>query len=194
MRQTLDFTQEYCAAIQGWLEPAEVEWLWTEAGKLPKDGCWTEVGVWKGKSYAATVLGATPGSSVYAVDTFLGTPSEIRTYHQEAMNPGDPIFKAFNDNLGRLQAIRTDVTCRFIRSFSMQVANDIVPRTLDRVFLDAAHDYASVLTDILVWHRNVKDGGKLIGHDFEFSEVQRALGDCGFELKNGPIDIWWIQK
>lgn len=194
MRQSLEFTQKFCAEIHGWLEDEEVEWLWKEANTLPAKGSWIEVGTWKGKSFAATALGASSNTTIIAVDTFLGTPSEMTTYHAEAMESGDPIFVEFQKNLAKLAALRPTLKLGYIRQNSLPVANATVHNSLDRVFLDAAHDYNSVLIDILMWHRTVKPSGKLIGHDYDLPDVRRAVKDCGMKIERGPIDLWWIQK
>ena len=38
--------------------------------------------------------------------------------------------------------------------------------TLDFVYLDAGHDYASVLEDLQAWAPKVRPGGMLAGHDY----------------------------
>ena len=49
---------------------------------------------------------------------------------------------------------------------------------LDFVFLDAAHDYQSVLADLQAWWPRIKKGGVLAGHDYDgamFPGVKRAV-------------------
>ncbi len=54
---------------------------------------------------------------------------------------------------------------------------------LDFVFIDAAHDYQSVLDDIRVWLPKVRSGGILSGHDYSdtfpgvVQSVREVLGD-----------------
>jgi SAM-dependent methyltransferase len=38
--------------------------------------------------------------------------------------------------------------------------------SLDFVYLDASHDYASVRSDLLSWYRKVRPGGIMAGHDY----------------------------
>ena len=45
----------------------------------------------------------------------------------------------------------------------------------DFVFLDAAHDYASVKADLKAWWPLVRVGGILSGHDFDMPDVSRAV-------------------
>ena len=56
---------------------------------------------------------------------------------------------------------------KIIRSESTNAANMFAPETADLVFLDAAHDYESVLTDIRAWLPILKPAGVIAGHDFD---------------------------
>src|SRR2546421_4421878 len=94
-RCSFDQTLAFCRPIPGWMREDELAWLWQQAGLIPAGETWVEVGTWKGRSFAATVLGAPEDSSVIAVDTWLGSPSELATTHREALVGGDSVFQAF---------------------------------------------------------------------------------------------------
>lgn len=54
----------------------------------------------------------------------------------------------------------------------------IMDRTLDFVFIDAGHSFEAVHSDIHHWHRKVRPGGWLLGHDYghpEYTGVQQAV-------------------
>lgn len=55
---------------------------------------------------------------------------------------------------------------RFIRAFSLDAAAQIPDRSLDFVYIDAAHDFASVTADIAAWSKKVRVGGIVAGHDY----------------------------
>jgi hypothetical protein len=59
------------------------------------------------------------------------------------------------------------------------------------VFLDAAHDYASVRADLAAWRTKVKPGGIFAGHDIDSPDVQRALADSSVTYQT--IGRCWIQ-
>jgi len=74
----------------------------------------------------------------------------------------------------------------------------------DLVFIDAAHDYKSVLNDIIAWKPKVREGGILCGHDFfksgdrPYSQVHSAV-KAVFDWVNLVSDespgsdrcVWW---
>jgi hypothetical protein len=54
-------------------------------------------------------------------------------------------------------------------------------RSLDFVFIDAAHDYDNVKKDIIAWKPKVKLGGILAGHDYNKDNspgLVRAVNEC----------------
>lgn len=55
---------------------------------------------------------------------------------------------------------------RFIREFSVEAAAQIPDRSLDFVYIDAAHDFASVAADLRAWSPKVRIGGIVSGHDY----------------------------
>jgi hypothetical protein len=63
---------------------------------------------------------------------------------------------------------------------------------LDMVFIDGAHDYDSVYSDLTAWWPRVKDGGILAGHDIDSPDVQRALQDAGIEYH--VVGRCWVRK
>jgi hypothetical protein len=100
------------------------------------------------------------------VDTFLG---DSDTGKQK-------VYADFCDN--RKKA-RCEITA--VISESVMAAADFSNASLAGVFIDAAHDYDSVLADLNAWLPKVKDGGIFAGHDIDSPDVQRALDDAGIQ-------------
>lgn len=68
--------------------------------------------------------------------------------------------------------------------YSPSAAESFENESIDCVWVDALHDYDSVLKDLTAWYPKVKKGGILGGHDFnyDFGGVPRAVHD--FCVKN----------
>jgi predicted O-methyltransferase YrrM len=85
-----------------------------------------------------------------------------------------------------------------------RVAAKNITETLDFVYIDANHDYDSVMVDICLWYPKIRKGGILAGHDYQRSnDVARALHhwnvQYGYIISIGQIPPenfldWWITK
>ncbi len=133
-----------------------------------------EIGVWFGRSiiYLAQMC-QRQGKKVkfFAVDTFKGESGQPAHAGTIAAHGGS-IRKQFEENIERCGvADMIDV----LEGDSVKVAALITPRTLAFCFIDAAHDYESVCSDIKAWRPKVKPGGILAGHDIQWPEVRRAV-------------------
>ena len=49
--------------------------------------------------------------------------------------------------------------------------------SLDAVYIDAAHDYDSVVKDIAAWFPKIKPAGVFSGHDYPHWEVKQAVDE-----------------
>jgi predicted O-methyltransferase YrrM len=85
----------------------------------------------------------------------------------------------------------------FHRSTSEDAAIKVGDNSQDLIFIDAAHDYDSVIQDIHLWAPKVKENGILAGHDFQhkFPSVMRAVADSFnlMRVQTAPDSIWWIR-
>lgn len=63
----------------------------------------------------------------------------------------------------------------FVRKFSIDAAKDVADGSLDFVYIDAAHDIASVMADLQAWSRKVRVGGIVAGHDYIKSKLPSLM-------------------
>jgi len=74
-----------------------------------------------------------------------------------------------------------------IRDLSTRAASLIQDQSLDFVYLDAGHNYDSVIADLEAWRPKVKPGGLLCGDDY-LDGVLMYEGATIFEVKRAVDD------
>jgi predicted O-methyltransferase YrrM len=134
--------------------------------RLPQGALCVEVGSLLG-DFAKEILDARPDLKLTCVDYW---PGKFLGYRQGWFD------KKLNAQL--------------IEEPSALAAKKFEAHSLDLVYIDAAHNYASVIEDLSSWWPLVKSGGVLAGHDAENKP------DDGFW---GPIEVLsavtsWAQK
>lgn len=143
-----------------------------------------EIGVERGK-FSEVLCQANPGLRLYAVDPWARIPgyrthvtqSELDDFHRETERRLAPY------------------DARIIRDSSVFEVQRHAPHSLDFVFIDGAHDLASVVHDIVNWSVRVRPGGIVSGHDFQL----RTNGDiCHVQhaveayVKSYGIAQWFV--
>lgn len=157
---------------------------------------YVEVGCKEGRT-TGFVLEQCPAIRVVAIDPWVAQPSADETYADWNF---EEIERQFWENVGGRDAHR-DMRVNMKRCTSQQAAE--VMRNwkdfaADVVFIDAQHDYGSVLKDISLWWPLVREGGFICGHDYQhkFPGVMRAVADHFPLMKVGvfPDSVWSVQK
>jgi hypothetical protein len=131
-----------------------------------------------------------PNLILYAVDLWDIVPEEIRDNNYDTWD-FTKVHRQFND------AIRPYKDRVIIMpGISWEIALQIKDKSLDFIFIDAAHNYESVKKDILAWTPKIKDNGIITGHDFEFPGVEKALKELVPTWKVGTASdhVWWAEK
>lgn len=115
----------------------------------------------------------------------------------------DPYIKndaLYEDVLRRLSSFRSEGRFQLHRDGSLPASGLVPDHSLDLVFLDARHDYEAVWSDMAAWHRKVRRGGILSGHDFSwmFPTVAMAVYKASFgtperTIHLAPDGVWWFQ-
>lgn len=136
--------------LWGWMSPAELEWLGAQAAKMRTV---VEVGSLHGRSSFALAT-ACPGT-VYCLDPWC-----------------DDGYASWQRSVGmvlpNVVGIRESSPAAGLR----------VPDPVDMVFIDGAHDYASVAADINYWRGRTQV--LLCGHDYIPQSSLRAGETAGF--------------
>ena len=125
-----------------------------------------EVGSWAGRS---AIIMAKAGARVTCVDTWEGSKNDGGT-------------KAYDGSRGRpLDVFRRNTAGLDIKAHvgkSPEAANDFDDQSFDIVYIDAEHDYDSVMEDIKAWKPKAKHA--IAGHDYHvFEGVRQAVKDSG---------------
>jgi hypothetical protein len=138
-----------------------------------------EVGSWKGRSaafLAVEIHNSGKRIRLDCVDTWEGS-EEHRVEGSDSYEPllkiKDGLYNAFIRNIKPVKKIINP-----IRMTSVEASGIYDDESLDFVFIDAAHDYTSVKTDIRHWLPKVRKGGVLSGHDYSWGpEVKQAVDE-----------------
>jgi len=198
----IDDAVAFALSVPGWMHIDELGWLAEEASKLSSSQIWVEVGVWKGRSLAAVYL-ATQAKSVVAVDTWEGSPDEMRGAHAEAAT--ETVYEQFLALRHELMELRSphpdspgpEILIRR-RPSVLAAQTYLLAQDPQVVFLDAAHDEPSVSADIAAWWPLIAPGGMLCGHDRGVEGVKQAVCiwgvENGIEIECGPGTIWFARK
>lgn len=102
---------------------------------------------------------------MYAIDPHTAESDNLAT--QSAV----PTFAEFRDNIRRAGV--DDLVVPMVMT-SAQAARDF-DRPIELIFIDGAHDYASVTLDFELWFPRVVDGGAIAFHDTVAWEGPRRL-------------------
>lgn len=125
-----------------------------------------------------------------AIDNFQGVWTVNDPYAAQAM------YEACIENL---RPVRNQVN--LIKGESLDIVSNYEDNSLDFVFIDASHDYDSVMADLEAWYPKVKNGGLFAGDDYmqNWPGVIKAVDE--FSNKHGVVAKpvpnsyhWYIEK
>jgi predicted O-methyltransferase YrrM len=163
---------ERALAVDGLTKQSELELLLELARGMPAGAVVVEVGSYRGRSTLAIAEGleGVSDAKLVAVDTFAGdrgwterpTPEEARA--------------TFDRNTAEVAFLEV------LQAESVAAARQVADSSVDWVFIDALHDYRSVVADIRAWAPKVKPSGLFSGHDWGRHDVTDAV------LRFFPLD------
>jgi hypothetical protein len=176
-------------------------------------GVGVEVGVLKGH-LSRRILDVWNGKTLLMVDPWEKQPDDVYT---DIDNTSDEVQKDRMQTA--LQSVKYhEGRYELIRGYSVQVAAQLPDDSLDFVYLDARHDYESVLEDLAAWYPKVRSGGLFGGHDFLDGQfliegddgekhltsygVGRAVREFSIQVrqnfsvtsKDSPFESWYFIK
>lgn len=154
-----------------------------------------EVGAWVG-NWSVFIGELLPeNGKIFAVDHWLGSP--------EHHNPGSTelallpkLYQQFLSNV-----IRKEMTNKVVpvRMDSLSAAKKFrrLKIKADMIYIDAGHDYDSVLKDITAWYPILKSDGIFCGDDWNLDGVPYAVKD--YAAAHGlkvcfSGEFWWYEK
>lgn len=157
---------------------------------LKEDLIGAEIGVLRG-DHAGQMLKYLSIKHLYLIDEWdswlLRFPN--RTYDLKAMS--------FGDYKRAVQRLKPHSNTTIIKECSIKASQQFKDRTFDFVYIDADHNCASVLADLLVWERKVKKKGVLCGHDYNWYGVKDAIDiylkiyPRNLKIYNSIRGDWW---
>lgn len=159
-----------------------------------------EVGVERGY-YSEVLCKANPDATIYGVDPWeslemcINNQPEKRTQNHSSQNRCNRIF---NEAKLRLSVYPN---YKFIKSYSIDAANQFADNSVDFVYIDANHEYTQVLNDLRIWERKIRPGGVVSGHDYYDADTDHPDTSRRLQVKqavdyyvkrNGikPLIIW----
>lgn len=161
------------------------EWISTKKFKTL-----VEVGVWKGHSIsflARKIKELNYDVKIYAVDLFEDAIEE--DWNKNLKNEISIISDIYNRVLENNE-VRDMITD--LKGLSWEMADHFEDNSVDFVFIDAGHEYESVVKDIKAWLPKIKSGGIISGHDFYNAPgVGKAVKELIPQFEISSDNIWF---
>lgn len=148
-----------------------------------------ELGVWRGRTFLH-LLKYCPGLTLIGVDAWRRRPE----------NEGIPGAETYNDwpvedneNYVRSASSVYGERAILYKMDTHEASRLVSDGSLDFVFIDAGHDSESVKQDILDWTPKVKQGGFIVGHDWDWPTV-RVVAEAFFKDITPEEDNVWYSR
>ena len=192
-----DFTPiEY--DLQGW---ASTSPCFEDSIRELKPKVIVEVGTWKGASaihMAKTCKKYYDNFEIICIDTFLASVE-----HWTKIDPNLPttmlkngrplIYDTFLTNVVK-EGFTKNITPFPIDSINGGLVLKALGVQADLVYIDAGHEYQSVLMDLLLYKDIVRPGGHLLGDDWFHPPIKKAVADSlGDVITKSHDKFLWVK-
>lgn len=166
--------EHFYQEVDGWFD---FEDIYREmVATFPSGSKFVEVGVYKGRSsffLGVEIVNSGKDIFCYCVDRFIWKE--------------DPTYKMYLTKFNEQLMLRKLENILFPQcGLSVEVANRFSDESFDFIFIDADHEYESVLADLNAWFPKLKPGGVIAGHDWsnEFLGVEKAVREFFIDSPN----------
>jgi predicted O-methyltransferase YrrM len=149
---------------------------WHVLAKLVQSQGWrrgAEIGVFKGATLLH-LLKTCPKLHMIGVDPWERTPGGPKDMATGEKDWSGTPMEEYESHV-RNEAAAFGDRSLILKMRSIDAARIVEAGSLDFVFVDGDHRTDAVLTDIGVWWRKVRPGGMVLGHDWNWPSVRRAV-------------------
>lgn len=123
---------------------------------------------------------------LYSIDPWdLVFEDPISRQHQ--LKYGNDVFNRFHRQA--LRRLRKYPVCEMIRKTSLEAVRDFEYGSLDFVYIDGAHTFDYVMTDIIEWAKRVRKGGIISGDDYKQHRYGDVITPVNTYVQAHKIDI-----
>jgi hypothetical protein len=91
-------------------------------------------------------------------------------------------------------AVRFPRRLQVMRMDTLSAAERVTERSFDAVFVDADHRPEAVLADIRAWLPNIKPGGQVTGHDWDYHHIGALLERVAPTHIKHEGGVWSVPK
>ena len=85
-----------------------------------------------------------------------------------------------------------DYNATLVKAFSMDAVRDVLPESLDFVYIDGNHSFDWVMQDIIEWSKRVRPGGIVSGHDYYHFGWAGIVEAVDVYIKAHTITEWFV--
>jgi predicted O-methyltransferase YrrM len=166
--------------------------------RTPMNGIVIEVGALRGH-LAWWVYQSRPDIQWIMIDNWLPIEFQPKAYRDTRDDHALHSQEQATKNMVAACRVASEIGAQVIEADSVYTASSMLTGSADLVFIDADHSYEGCSADIAAWHRIVKPGGWLGGHDYgnpddRFGGVDRAVNEAFSRVLTAENYTWWVQK
>lgn len=150
-----------------------------------------EIGVRRG-DYSETLCTHIKSlEKLYSVDPWnLVFEDPISNQHQRKYGP-DVFNRYYRMALRRLKKYPV---CELVRNTSLEAVRNIEYGSLDFVYIDGAHTFDYVMTDIIEWSKRVRKSGIVSGDDYKENRYDDVITPVNTSVRAHNIEVLNIMK